>query len=409
MKIIIISDLHIGDAAVSKEFAVESSPNSVKNRLLEEFKELVQLQKLNADYLVVAGDITNRATKEEFELAAQRLLEISSIIGVDRSKIFFVPGNHDSNWDEEKLSMDSDENIDIVIERKYKDIRHNNFFKQCIERADSGDFYTEPYFTCWSDDHINVIGLNSSVFDHYNRKPHHGIVRKQDLKKLDAKLEELKVSSGEKLNILIVHHHPIQQPDLPFSEADHSILQNAGVLMDIASKHNINFIIHGHKHIPRLTQFANEYSHPINILCAGSFSARLDDRWFQGVPNTFHQIEVDRVCTVNNTPMGKVVSWSHNTGHGWTKHESINGIPHLEFFGNRTPAQELKSQIEAVIKELFKTQSHVKWSDLSSQFLDIAYTSRKLLQKILRELSTDLGFSIHETPGQDELFILLKV
>lgn len=409
MKIIIISDLHVGDAAVSKEFAVGTTPNSVKNRLLEEFRELVQQQKLDADYLVIAGDITNRATKEEFELAERRLLEISSIIGVDQSKIFFVPGNHDGNWEEEERSMAADENIDITIERKYKDIRHNNFFKQCVERADSGDFYTEPYFTCWSDDYLNVIGLNSSVFDHYYKKPHHGIIRKQDLAKLDAKLGELKISSCEKLNVLIVHHHPIQQPDLPFSEADHSILQNAGVLMDIASKHNINFIVHGHKHIPRLTQFANEYLHPVNILCAGSFSARLDDRWFQGVPNTFHQIEVDRVCSVNNTPMGKVVSWSHNTGHGWTKHESINGIPHLEFFGNRTPAQELKNQIKGVIDELFKTQSHVKWSDLSNQFVDIAYTSRKLLQKVLHELSTDLDFSIHETPGQDELFILVKV
>ncbi|MDX7527521.1 hypothetical protein, partial [Enterobacter hormaechei] len=80
-------------------------------------------------------------------------------------------------------------------------------------------------------------------------------------------------------------------------------------------------------------QYSDDYQHPINILCAGSFSARLDDRWFQGVPNTIHQIEIDKICDVNKTPLGKVVSWSHNTGHGWTKDESINGIPHKEFFG----------------------------------------------------------------------------
>lgn len=408
MKIIIISDLHVGDAAVSNEFAVGSSDNAVKNQLLDELRQLAKQENIRADYVVVAGDITNSATKEEFELASVRLKEIATIVGVEPSKVFFVPGNHDGNWAEEEISMRAMENINLTIERKYNNLRFNNFFKECLEQALSGSYYYEPYFAIWSDDNLNVIGVNSSVFDHYDNKPHHGVIRRQDLASLDTKLQELRIGDSNKINLLVVHHHPTQQPDLPFETADHSILQNAALLMEIASKHRINFIVHGHKHIPRLAQYSDEYQHPINILCAGSFSARLDDRWFQGVPNTIHQIEIDRICDVNSTPFGKVVSWSHNTGHGWTKNESINGIPHKEFFGNRMSPVELKKQLRESIECFFETQTHVRWSELSNHCADIIYTSRKLLDKTINDLSKEIGFSIFKTPGQDEMFILLK-
>lgn len=408
MKIIVISDLHVGDAAVSNEFAVGSSNNAVKNQFLNELRHLAKQEDIRADYLVVAGDITNRATREEFELASTRLREIAIIVGVEQEKVFFVPGNHDGNWVEEELSMISKDNINMTIERKYSNLRFNDFFKQCLDRAHFGCYYNEPYFAIWSDENLNIIGVNSSVYDHYDRKPHHGVIRKQDLIELDRKLQELQIAHSEKINLLVIHHHPIQQPDLPFDDADHSILQNAAILMEIASKYNINFIVHGHKHIPRLAQYSDDYQHPINILCAGSFSARLDDRWFQGVPNTIHQIEIDKICDVNKTPLGKVVTWSHNTGHGWTKDESINGIPHKEFFGNRMLPIELKKQLKRSIESFFETQTHVKWSELSDHYADIIYTSRKLLEKTIIDLSVEVGFTIFKTPGQDELFILLK-
>ncbi|MEB5633381.1 metallophosphoesterase [Enterobacter hormaechei] len=94
MKIIIISDLHVGDAAVSNEFSVGSSNNAVKNQFLNELRQLSNQEDIRADYLVVAGDITNRATREEFELASTRLKEIAEIVGVEQEKVFFVPGNH---------------------------------------------------------------------------------------------------------------------------------------------------------------------------------------------------------------------------------------------------------------------------------------------------------------------------
>lgn len=138
MKIIVISDLHVGDGAVSNEFSVGTSTNAVKNRFLIELKELATRENISADYLVVAGDITNRATKEEFQLASKRVQEISTIVGVPSSNIFFVPGNHDGDWTEEEESMMSNEDVNITIERKYRNLRINDFFNERLSCATEG-------------------------------------------------------------------------------------------------------------------------------------------------------------------------------------------------------------------------------------------------------------------------------
>jgi len=69
---------------------------------------------------------------------------------------------------------------------------------------------------------------------------------------------------------------------------------------------------------------------------------------------------------------------------------------------------ELKKQLKESIERFFETQTHVKWSELSNHYADIIYTSRKLLEKTIMDLSDEVGFTIFKTPGQDELFILLK-
>ncbi len=152
----------------------------------------------------------------------------------------------------------------------------------------------------------------------------------------------------------------------------------------------------------------DDYFHPITVLCSGSFSARLDDRYFQGVPNMIHLVEIDDKCPINKTVKGSVKSWEHNTGHGWQRDKSRNGIGYKEYFGNTMPPRIIKEKIKEQIELLFSTQTHITWSDLSKSYSEILYTPRKLLNQILIELQRDLLFKRLDTPSDDELFILLK-
>lgn len=410
MKILVISDLHVGEGAICTDLSTGSGQNAIKQNFLKELHQLTIDENISADLLVITGDITNRARKEEFLLASQRILEIAKYFKItDINKIFFVPGNHDSNWEDEERVLSSDaSNITEAIDEKYKNIKTEFLLKSVLDSSQYGCFYSEPYFVIWQLEFANIIGINTSVFDHHNKKPHHGVLRLSDIKILDKKLEELNIKDSGKLNLVMLHHHPVQQPDIPFTEADHSILQNSSSFMDVCYKNKINLIIHGHKHIPTLSNKMDDYFHPITVLCSGSFSARLDDRYFQGVPNMIHLVEIDDKCPINKTVKGSVKSWEHNTGHGWQRDKSRNGIGYKEYFGNTMPPLMIKEKIKEQIELLFSTQTHITWSDLSKNYSEILYTPRKLLNQILIELQRDLLFKRLDTPSDDELFILLK-
>lgn len=410
MKILVVSDLHVGEGAICTDLSTGTSPNAVKKNFLKELQNLAKRESITADYLLVTGDITNRAKPEEFTLAAQKLTEIASYFNItDPSKVLFVPGNHDSNWAEEEKVLTADKsNIEIAIKEKYRFIQDESMFDSILKNANYGCFYKEPYFAIWEFDNINIVGINTSVFDHYDKKPHHGVVRQSDVSLLDEKLTEMSIKDSDKLNLVMLHHHPMQQPDLPFSQADHSILQNSSRLMDVLYKNRINLIVHGHKHIPTLGYHTNEYYHPITILCSGSFSARLDDRYFQGVPNMIHLIEIDKKCPTNKTIKGSVKSWEHNTGHGWERDRSKNGIGYIEYFGNSMSPLDIKNTIRSQINQIFKTDTHMSWTQLICACSEIQYTPRKLLDTILKDLEQELGFKRFDRPSHDELFILLR-
>ncbi|CAK3889282.1 Calcineurin-like phosphoesterase domain-containing protein [Vibrio crassostreae] len=410
MKILVISDLHVGEGAICTDLSTGTSPNAVKQNFLKELSLLAKSEEICADFLMVTGDITNRAKPEEFQLAAAKIKEIASFFGIhSEEKILFVPGNHDSNWIEEEKVLSQDESaVKLAIQEKYKYIKDEPMLQAIVDRADYGCFYKEPYFALWEKEHVNIIGINTSVFDHYYNKPHHGVVRRGDLDSLDQKLTELDIKNSGKLNVVMLHHHPMQQPDVSFDIADHSILQNSHQLMDILYKNKVNLIIHGHKHIPTLGNYLNDYFHPITVLCSGSFSARLDDRYFQGVPNMIHLVEIDEKCSLRKTIKGSVKSWEHNTGHGWERDSSKNGIGYIEYFGNTMSPMDIKQKLKDEIESVFASQEHISWSELTKTYKDIQYTPRKLLDITLKELEVEIGFNRFNTPTEDELFILLR-
>lgn len=408
MKIAVISDLHTGSATIAKDFCVGDSASAVKEGYMDDLRTLTQSESLDIDYLIVAGDITNRSKYEEFELAAERIKECASILNVDMDKIFFVPGNHDCNWKDEEESIIAGDDGEKTIKRKYQQIENQGFFRDIMSRSSHGCFYKEPYFTFWEDEKINVFGVNSSVFDQFDKKPHHGSIRRSDIKKLEEIIVTKNIENSDKLNLLVIHHHPIQHHDLPFEQADLSILQNSSQLMELMTKYNFNFVIHGHKHIPRVEQHMDSYQHPVNILCAGSFSAYLDERFFQGVPNSIHVIEIDSICNTHRVPQGKVKSWYHYSGHGWIVDEPVNSAPHIEYFGNYLSKVELTNKLTEIINVGLSLNGHISWLDICEKEISFKYTPRRLLNHVIKQLSKSLGFKIYIDDDSDDTFILMK-
>ncbi|WP_134691010.1 metallophosphoesterase family protein [Enterobacter hormaechei] len=69
MKILVISDLHVGTTARAKDFCTEvSGTSAITENFIQDFKDLVTAEKITATHLLIAGDITNRAESYEFEI-----------------------------------------------------------------------------------------------------------------------------------------------------------------------------------------------------------------------------------------------------------------------------------------------------------------------------------------------------
>ena len=278
-----------------------------------------------------------------------------------------------------------------------------------MNKSEHGCLYNEPYFTFWSDEKLNIVGINSSVFDSSDNSVHHGSVRNTDLAALDKFLTANIPKDKNKLSVLLIHHHAFQHSDLPFNDADLSILQNAGQLIDIITKHSFDFLIHGHKHIPKLDKFVNGFEYPLNILCAGSFSATLDVRYFQGTPNTFHLVEIEDRCPTHLIPKGNVYTFSHLTGFGWENEQDLPyGALYKDVFGSRISRYHLETLLEQLITKLFANKDHIKFTELSAINSELGYVQKKLYEVVLPELKEKLSFDIVWPDSVEQLFVLLK-
>jgi len=405
MKILVISDLHIGSAARAKDFSTDADEGSsaIVENFTQDFRELVARENINATHLLIAGDITNRGESIEFDLAEKRIKDISQILEIPYSNVFFVPGNHDGNWKHEKESVDRGDTPEKARSAKYINIKTNSFFSDLLDNSRFSSYYEDPYSALWESDDLIVVGVNSSAFDCYDKEIKFGEV---DLKCLEA-LEEQLINvhnDSRKLKILLTHHHPKNYTDRTFPKADLSEMKNAEDFLRFASRNQFDFIVHGHKHIPRFDYQLDSEGYSVNILSAGSFSAQLKD-WHNGVANFFHLIEHHDFCPDNDCSRGKVITWSYFTNHKWQKASlERDYIGFEEFFGLVVLKPRLRRLLSDIIKDGMNGKEYIKWKDILRKEPGLMYCNRKLLYSAIGDLSESLNYEV--MPCKTDDFIL---
>ncbi|MDG9957081.1 metallophosphoesterase family protein [Citrobacter portucalensis] len=406
MKILVISDLHVGTTARAKDFCTEvSGASAITENFIDEFRDLVKLEGITATHLLIAGDITNRAEMYEFEVAAQRIKDIIKILDIDVNNVFFVPGNHDGNWQQEKAASERNSSKDKVILEKYTHIRNNDFFSTLLNNTRLSSYYSDPFSTIWEHDDLIVVGINSSALDSYDKDIKFGEVDLKCLATLQSSLDELKEKEERKFKILLTHHHPKNYTDTTFPEPDLSQMKNAEDFMRFASQNEFDFIVHGHKHIPRYNFQMDSDGFFVNILSAGSFAAQLKD-WHNGVANFFHLIDHHDFCPENNFSRGKVISWSYFTNHKWTR--SIydrDRISHEEYYGYMVSRNQLKNKLRNIINRCREQNNYARWQDLIKVEPKLTYCNKQLLSHAIDDLSDELKYEV--MPSKNDSFVLL--
>ena len=229
-KIIQISDPHFGTTTEAKKQALLDSIHEIEPNLI-----------------LLSGDITQRATEEQFHEARAFVEKLAPI------DVITVPGNHDiSLW-----------NVAKRLLNPYGDFKHA--FGGKLDHR-------------WAKGSIEVIGLNStSSFRH----------TQGDL--LDADFEKLKSFSPDTSVRLLMFHHPM---DCAKHIDSKNLLKNSSIALKRFEEANIDIILGGHVHDPLARLSDKRYegiTRPIILSVAGTC---LSSRTRYAAPNSFNFIDV---------------------------------------------------------------------------------------------------------------------
>jgi 3',5'-cyclic AMP phosphodiesterase CpdA len=408
MRVAVISDLHIG----RKARALDLCPHDLKPEqqvglirdYIKTFSEYVTSKEFQlsgpVNALCVTGDISNEADPEEFKLAHAVVSSIAEALEVAPNRVYYVPGNHDVHWPVMKLEP-------TEFWRKYRFdplLQEGLIFKSRMTDAATGAFHESPHFVAWQTEDLLVVGINSAASDgpvpEYGE--HNGIIHQETLNALNTFLTTTQHDNNQ-IRICLLHHHPINYSDFQTTIPDYSIAINADNLFQLLSAHRFDVIIHGHKHVPQLRHTAAvSNGHPLTVLGAGSFSARLDSQWVGAAQNQFHIIEIEGRDPATLGAFGHVATWDFSAGK-WIESHSRMGLCATESFGSLSTAHELIAEISPYVVPIINNNRICHWTDLVAKAPRLSRSSTKVAYEVLLSLAKlqDLEhFGEMDTPGR---------
>jgi predicted phosphodiesterase len=302
IRILHLSDLHLGP---SDDPVVRLQP------LVRDLQDQEDGLGFNhIDYLVVSGDLTNRASVEEFERVYRFLSALISRLNMTAARCVIVPGNHDLSWDHEVYEWRPKRRVDV---RKLKAGSYVEQGDGFLVRDDAkydarfehfSKFYhsltQEPYpltaeSQClpflFEETGLQFLAMNSACeIDEYHkdRSGMHESALAAGLLKATEQIDSAKASGrlAQDAHILriAVWHHPVT--------GNEKIVKDA--FLDQLRQENIKLCLHGHVHEDRTDMIG--YLHPtrhLHIAGAGSFGAPTSDRP-ESTPRLYNVLEVWR-------------------------------------------------------------------------------------------------------------------
>ncbi|MCK2165756.1 metallophosphoesterase family protein [Thalassospira xiamenensis] len=287
--IIFMSDLHFGKDYGFPVQDDESPLNKTKKTLSECIKHDLSSLDLDNDVaaVIVMGDFVtagdwNAKTQthiiKEFE-------QLSKILGIQKSDIISLPGNHD------------------IVRYKEEDLQANISLEEILIKIQSSSDHEESYklFSSTLSGHsishplnfkktiplkevnieiaiLNSCGISSTIMTEY------GFVGKPGLNILDE-IRDMPIYRPS-YKFLALHHHllPVNQLETPQPGKQGkgvSMVLDAGHILQKAQESGIQIALHGHQHQPHVAQYhslSTNGDNPVLVVANGSTGVKQERR-----------------------------------------------------------------------------------------------------------------------------------
>lgn len=312
----IVSDLHCqasNDIAEGMEsFLYLDRPRNVPNQHpIEALKVLFKEIDTEIDILMCCGDLTNKASPGG--LAFSRSVMRSDLMEITGArKLYCVNGNHDVQ------SRDSGVDPFQLVRGQYPELPTG------IEETDSK--YWLNGFVLVADSELLHLALINTAHHHWNEpQARTGTLSEKCISDIETNLSSSH-SQSQPFKIAVLHHHPHTHSGAGDTGCD--LISNGDRLMGALARAGFKYVIHGHKHLPRISRYTST-GYEMYVCCMGSFSKILGEEISTDARNAFHimDLEYDKDSKVNN---GKLYTWEYHLSSGWTKPNLTSmGIPHV--------------------------------------------------------------------------------
>lgn len=347
-KFLLLSDIHATDVDPASSGAPSyvssfSASATGKHDPLSELQRLVQSESLSPDYILCAGDITNRSNPGSLTYAWARLNSLATACG---AKLITTVGNHDidsryqaNRFDPRGYAMALAPRIPVEVRERFL------------------EFWAEN-FTLISDDGCNVLVVNTAAYHGGGKEAgvelEHGRISEITLASMRGVLEN---APSAPVNVLLCHHHPIKgdQGDLDL------VGQTRGgekLIELLGEASNAWVVVHGHKHVPDLFYGHGGGNAPVILGCA-SFSAQVNADAQNKNPNQVHLLtcDPDAAQSAGLNSAGEVRSWTWQPGVGWQKSQGRMGLPSITGFGYRGSAKVLAERVDTFLTNSGRNQA----------------------------------------------------
>lgn len=297
LRVLHLSDLHFGEGG--------DVPKSLRPLVADIKDKDGGLGFERLDYLVISGDLTNRATPAEFEAAQQFTSGLIEAFELTAQRCVVVPGNHDLSWDEPVYDFKMGRQVDAarLKEGTYK-AKGDGYVMRNEERYPQrfnnfSRFFHHPLFQLeypltpndqgipylFPETGLQFLAFNSAweIDEHFRDRA--GIHEGALTRALEKAEQQVKAQMGEGASVLriAVWHHPVT--------GNEKIVEDA--FMQQVRQANVRLVLHGHVHEDRADLVG--YTHPkkIRVAGAGSFGAPARERP-ESTPRLYNLLEIAR-------------------------------------------------------------------------------------------------------------------
>ncbi|MGK7920797.1 MAG: metallophosphoesterase [Trichodesmium sp.] len=269
----VASDLHIAVPHTISEQAHRFHLVEVSIPALELVLE--NLSKLDIDFLLIPGDLTQDGEPENHTWLSKKLATLPY-------PVYVIPGNHD---------------VPVKFANDYSIASADfpTYYNHCGYDYQERLFYTKQVLP-----EVRIIGLNSNQFDNSGKQKYTGGLETEQL----DWLQEVLNTAEEELVMVMIHHNVIEHlPDQYNNPLGRRyMLENRLALLDILKSKGVKLIFTGHLHVQDVAEYQGIYEITTGSLVTYPHPYRIIDFMTNSDGKQSLKIETHRVNSLPDLP-----------------------------------------------------------------------------------------------------------